>query len=80
MEPLLAADLDIVNLEQWFKKQYTKIRQKYKFVKRALKKIRKQYEDLCRQLTNAKKSLKDEIKDAFRKDYFFCIYNEMMKK
>ncbi|KAM3084702.1 hypothetical protein ACMFMG_003160 [Clarireedia jacksonii] len=31
-------------------------------------------------LTNAKKSLKDEIEKEFRKDYFFRVHNEMMKK
>lgn len=80
MEPLLAVDPDIVNLELRFKKLYIEIKWEYKFIKRAPKKIGKQYEDLRRQLTNAKKSLKDEIKDAYRKDYFFRIHNEMMKK
>jgi hypothetical protein len=31
------------------------------------------------QLKNAKKSLETEIKDAYRKDYFFQIYNEMKR-
>jgi hypothetical protein len=40
----------------------------------------KDYGDLCKQLTNARKSLQREIKDAYRKDYFFRIHNEMMKR
>ncbi|KAH8585353.1 hypothetical protein B0O99DRAFT_696587 [Bisporella sp. PMI_857] len=53
---------------------------KYKFIKRAPKKKRKKHEDLRKQLTNTKKSLKTEIEDAYRKDYFFQIHNEIIKK
>jgi predicted phage-related endonuclease len=79
MEPLLAADPDIADLERQFKELYTQIKWEYKFIRIAPKKIRKEYDDLWKQLTNAKKSLKDEIEDVYRKDYFFHIYNEMMK-
>jgi hypothetical protein len=45
-----------------------------------LKKIKKEHKDLGKELTNAKKSLRDDIDKAYRKDYFFRIYNEMMKR
>jgi hypothetical protein len=79
MQLLLAADPDIADLERRFKELYTQIKWEYKFIKLAPKKIGKEYDDLRKQLTNAKKSLKDEIEDAYRKDYFFRIHNEMMK-
>ena len=45
-----------------------------------LKKIKKEYKDLSKELTNAKKSLRDDINKAYWKDYFFYIYNEMIKR
>ena len=80
MEPLLAADPDIGNLERRFKELHTKIKCEYKFIKQALKRIRKKHDDVRTQLGNAKKSLKDKIKKAYRNNYFFCIHNEMMKR
>jgi hypothetical protein len=80
MDPLLAADPEIVDLEQQFKKSHTQIKAKYKLIKRAPIRIRKKHKDLQKQLTNVKKSLKDKIEKAFRKDYFFHIHNEMMRR
>jgi hypothetical protein len=80
MERLLAADLDIVDLERRFKALHTAIRREDKFIKRAPEKKRNEHEDLRKQLTNAKKSLRTEIEEAYRKDYFFQIHNEMMKR
>ena len=80
MKPLFAADPDIVDLERRFKELYTEIKWKYKFIRQAPKKVGNEYKDLGKQLKNAKKSLKDEMKDAYRKDYFFQIHNEMMKR
>jgi len=80
MEPLLTADPEIVDLERRFKESTTRIRWEYKFIKLAPKTIGKEHDKLRKQLKNAKKSLEDEIKDAYRKDYFFCIHNEMMKR
>jgi hypothetical protein len=80
MDPLLAADPDIVDLGRRFKESHTQIKAKYKFIKRAPKRIGKEHDDLRKQLTNAKKSLKGEIENAYRKDYFFRIHNEMMKR
>jgi len=80
MKPLFAADPDIVNLEQRVKELHTEIKWEYKFIKRAPKKVRKEYKDLRKQLKNTKKSLEDEIEDAYRKDYFFQIHNEMIKR
>jgi hypothetical protein len=80
MKPLFAADPDIVDLERRVKELHTEIKWEYKFIKRAPKKVAKEYEDLRKQLKNTKKSLEDEIGDAYRKDYFFQIHNEMMKR
>lgn len=44
------------------------------------KEKRKEHEDLRKQLTNAKKNLRSEIEDAYRKDSFFQIHSEMMKR
>jgi hypothetical protein len=45
-----------------------------------LKKVAKEYEDLYKQLKNAKKSLEDEIGEVYKKDHFFQIHNEMIKR
>jgi hypothetical protein len=79
MDPLLAADPDILDLERRCKALYTKIKWEYKFINWAPKKKAKEYKDLGKQLTNAKKSLKTEIEDAYRKDYFFRVHNEVIK-
>lgn len=71
MERLFIADPEIIDLERRFKALATAIKWDYKFIKRALKEERKEHKDLYKQLTNAKKSLRTEIKDAYRKDYFF---------
>ena len=62
MEPLLAADPDITDLERRFKGLHTKLKSEYKFIKRAPKGIREKHNNLRTQLRNAKKNLKDEIK------------------
>ncbi|EDO03048.1 predicted protein [Sclerotinia sclerotiorum 1980 UF-70] len=80
MKSLLAADPDVVDLERQFKKLYTQIKRDFKFIRCASQTIRKQYEDVRKNLTNVKKNLKDEIEKEFRKDYFFRVHNEMMKK
>jgi hypothetical protein len=80
MKSLLTADTDVVGLERQFKQLYARIKGDYKFIRCAPKAIRKQYEDVRKSLTNTKKSLKDEIEKEFRKDYFFRVHNEMMKK
>lgn len=80
IERLFAADPDIIDLERRFKALATEIKWEHKFIKWAPKEKRKEHEDLRKQLTNTKKSLRTEIEDAYRKDYFFQIYNEMMKR
>ena len=80
IELLLAVDLDITNLERWFKELHTKLKSEYKFIKQAPKGIKEKHNDLCKQLRNAKKNLKDEIEKAYKSDYFFCIHNEIMKR
>ncbi|KAL5328250.1 hypothetical protein ACEPPN_001748 [Leptodophora sp. 'Broadleaf-Isolate-01'] len=76
MDPL---DPEIASLKRRVQVLYNKIKWDYKFIKRAPNKIQMEYKDLCKQVTNATKSLKDEIKNAYRKDYFFRVHNEMMK-
>ncbi|KAJ8068112.1 hypothetical protein OCU04_003684 [Sclerotinia nivalis] len=80
MNSLLATDSDIIDFEKRFKQLHTKIKWNYKFIRCAPQMVRKQYGDLRQKITNAKKSLKDEIEKEFRKDYFFRVHNEMMKK
>ncbi|KAH9206214.1 hypothetical protein DL95DRAFT_488166 [Leptodontidium sp. 2 PMI_412] len=79
MDPLLAANPDLVDLERQRKALRTKMKWEYKCIKRAPRGIKIEYDDLGKQLTNAKKSLKDEIKIEYRKDYFFRVHNEMTK-
>ena len=80
MDRLLAADPDIKDLERRFKALHTEIKWEHKFIKRAPQKKQKEHKDLRNQLTNAKKSLRTEIEGAYRKDYFYQIHNEMMKR
>ena len=79
MDPLLATDPEIVSLKRRVQVLYTKIKWDYKFIKQAPKKTQLEYRDLCKQVTNAMKSLKDEIKNAYRKVFFFRVHNEMLK-
>jgi hypothetical protein len=80
MERLLAADPEIAVLERQFKESHTRIKWEYKFIKRAPKEIREAHKKLGQQLKAATKSLEDELEAEHRKDYFFYIYNEMMKR
>jgi hypothetical protein len=49
-------------------------------IKRAPKQTQKEHEELGKQVRNATKSFKTEIEAANRKDYFYRIHNEMMKR
>jgi len=49
-------------------------------MKQAPKKEQTEYQEIQKQFTNAKKSLKWEIDNACRKDYFFRIHSKMMKR
>jgi hypothetical protein len=80
MDRLLAADPEIAVLKRQFKESHTRIKWEYKFIKRAPKEIREAHNKLGQQLKNAKKSLEDELEAEHRKDYFFYIHNEMMKR
>lgn len=77
--PLLAVDLEIINLKRQVKLLSIEIRWKYKYIKQAPNEIKTEYDNLCKQLINMTKSLKDKIKITYRKDYHFCVYNEMLK-
>jgi hypothetical protein len=80
MDQLLAADPEIAVLERQFKESHTRIKWEYKFIKRAPTEIREAHKKLGQQLKNATKSLEDELEAEHRKDYFFYIHNEMMKR
>jgi Protein of unknown function (DUF3435) len=80
MERLLAADPEIAVLERQFKESHTRIKWEYKFIIRAPKEIREAHKKLGQQLKAATKSLEDELEAEHRKDYFFYIHNEMMKR
>ncbi|RFU29061.1 hypothetical protein B7463_g7279, partial [Scytalidium lignicola] len=80
MERIFATDPDIVDLERRFKASHTDLKWEYKFINRAPKKRQQEHYDLQKRLINAKKSLETEINEMQRKDYFFQIHNEMMKK
>jgi hypothetical protein len=80
MERLLAADPEIAALEREFKESHTRIKWDYKFIKRAPKEISEAHKKLAQQLKAATKSLEAELEAEHRKDYFFYIHNEMMKR
>jgi hypothetical protein len=80
MDQLLAADPEIAVLEQQFRELYTRIKWEYKFINRAPLDVKEAHKKLSQQLKNVAKSLEDELEAEHRKDYFFYIYNEMMKR
>lgn len=80
MRSFYATDPDIVDLERQSRELRAEIKRQYKFIKRAPEKEGKEYRDLEGKVRNARKDLKREMDDACRKDYFFNIYNEMMKR
>jgi hypothetical protein len=80
MQQFYAQDPDIVDLERQTRDLKDKIKWEHRFIKQAPEEDRVGYQDLQKQFTSAKKSLKREIDDAKRKDYFFSIHNEMMKR
>lgn len=80
IDRLLAADPEIAVLERQFKESHTQIKWGYKFINRAPKEIREAHKKLGQQLKAATKSLEDELEAEHRKDYFFYIHNEMMKR
>ncbi|KAK0105971.1 hypothetical protein ONS95_004480 [Cadophora gregata] len=80
MDRLLAADPEIVVLEREIKESHTRIKWDYTFINRAPKEVREAHKKLGQQLKAATKSLEDELEAEHRKDYFYYIYNEMMKR
>lgn len=80
IKKLYAADLEIVSLEWRCEKLRRKIESEYKLIKKTPVEKRNEHKDLGNQLTNARKSLKREMDAAYRKDYFFEIYNKIMKR
>ena len=80
MQQFYAQDPDIVDLEQRTIDVKATIKWEHRFIKQAPKQDQIGYQNLQKQLTSAKKSLKKEIDNAKRKDYFFSIHNEMLKR
>jgi hypothetical protein len=80
IDQLLAAEPDIVQLDRRFKESRIRLRWEYGAIKRASKQEQKEHEELGKQLRNMTKSFRTEIEDANRKDYFYRIHNEMMKR
>ena len=80
MQQFYAQDPDIVDLERRTIDAKATIKWEYTFIKQAPKQDQIGYQNLQKQLTSAKKGLKKEIDDAKRKDYFFSIHNEMLKR
>jgi len=80
MDRLLAADPGIAVLQRKFKESHTSIKWDYTFINRAPKEIREAHKKLGQQLKAATKSLEDELQAEHRKDYFFYIHNEMMRR
>ena len=80
MQQFYAQDPDIADLDQQTRDLKAIIKREYGFIKQAPKEDRIEYQDLQKQFKGAKKSLKREIDDANRKEYFFSIHNEMMKR
>ncbi|KAH6725063.1 hypothetical protein BKA61DRAFT_688492 [Leptodontidium sp. MPI-SDFR-AT-0119] len=77
---LPAVDPEIVVLERQVKESHTRIKWEYKFINRAPKEIRETHKKLGQQLKTITKSLKDELEAEHKKDYFFYIYNEIIKR
>ncbi|KAH9204046.1 hypothetical protein DL95DRAFT_529410 [Leptodontidium sp. 2 PMI_412] len=80
MDRLLAVDPEIAVHERQFKESHTRIKWEYKFINRAPKETKETHKKLGQQLKAATKSLEDELEAEHRKDYFFYIHNEMMKR
>ncbi|KAG9232492.1 FluG domain-containing protein [Amylocarpus encephaloides] len=80
MKQFYAGDPEIVDLEGQCAQLRAKIKWEYRMIKKAPAEKRKEYKDLRGQLLNAKKCLKREMDAAIRKDYFFSIHNDMMKR
>lgn len=80
MGQLLAADPEITGLRRRFKESRTELQWEYGLIKRAPKCKQKEHQGLGKQLKNAEKSLRTELEAAHRKDYFYRIHNEMMKR
>jgi hypothetical protein len=80
MQQFLAAAPDVVELELQVKESYIRLRCEHGCIKRAPTPEQNAHKELRNQLKNAKKSLKTEMDDAYRKDYFYQVHNVMMKR
>jgi hypothetical protein len=80
MDQLLAEDPEIVGLDRLFKESRLRLRGDYGTIRRAPKLKQEEHEELGKQLRNAMKSFRTEIDAANRKEYFYHLHNEMMKR
>jgi hypothetical protein len=80
IKQFLAAAPDVVELERQVKESYIRLRCEHGCIKRAPIPEQNAHKELRNQLKNAKKSLKTEMDDAYRKDYFYQVHNVMMKR
>jgi len=80
IDQCLAVNPEISDLEQHYKELGINIKWKYKYIKWTPEEIQKEYTSLGIQLKNVKKSLRDIFNNVYRKDYYYCIYNEMIKQ
>jgi hypothetical protein len=62
------------------KESSTRLKRDFGRIKRAPSHARKKHQELQYQLKSAKKSFKTEMDNAYRRDYFYRVHNEMMKR
>jgi hypothetical protein len=79
LRQLLAADPEIASLEREINELHDQLKAIYRFIKRAPEEKKHKHQHLQQQLKNAKKSLIDKLDAAHRRDYFFRIYNKIIK-
>jgi hypothetical protein len=80
IKQFLAAVPDVIELKRQVKESYIRLRYEHGYIKQALIPEQNTYKELCNQLKNVKKSLKTEIDDVYWKDYFYQVYNVMIKR
>lgn len=77
----LPPDLEIAELEAERAELYLEIRSQYKYITRAAgTDIGNEYQQLQRKITSLEKTCLKEIKKEYRRDYFYRIHNETMKR
>lgn len=80
MKQLLAAAPDIVKLDRQVNESFHRLRQEYGCINRAPAQEQNGHKELRNRAKNARKGFKSEMDNAYRKDYFYRVHNEMMKR